>query len=112
MYKITCDFCGNKHLFKTKEEQPKECANQACQNSLEGLEVKELENIEDNEATKTINGLKLIYQKTSEEVILNTEPKIILGRQNFGSEVLSKIKQVSRAHCSIELTDNQFHLFR
>jgi pSer/pThr/pTyr-binding forkhead associated (FHA) protein len=72
------------------------------------LPLKKEEEVVVVEQPKKIIGLKLIYQKTSDEIQLKTEPKIILGRQNFGSKVLSKIKQVSRAHCSIEFADNQF----
>jgi hypothetical protein len=112
MYKIICDFCGNENRFSNRNERPKECSNQACQNLLENLEVITIEDKEEEvvvvEQPKKIIGLKLIYQKTSDEIQLKTEPKIILGRQNFGSKVLSKIKQVSRAHCSIEFADNQF----
>ncbi len=108
MYKIICDFCGNENRFSNINERPKECSNEACQNSLGNLEVITIEENEESERPIKIIGLKLIYQKTSAEIMLKTEPKIILGRQNFDGEVLSKIKQISRAHCSIEFTDNQF----
>jgi hypothetical protein len=108
MYKIICDFCGSESKFATLNERPEVCFNEACQNSLTNLEVLNLEDTNEPEQPKKIIGLKLIYQKNSAEILLKTEPKIILGRQNFGSEVLSKIKQVSRAHCSIEFINNQF----
>jgi hypothetical protein len=108
MFKIVCDFCGNENKFSTLEQRPKECSNLACQNSLENLEIVSIEDNEELEQPMKIVGLKLIYQKTSEEITLKTEAKIILGRQNYGSQVLSKIEQVSRAHCSIEFTGNQF----
>ena len=111
MYKIICSFCGTENLFSDINNQPVECSNQACQNSLEGLEVI---TVPDEEKTKQevkdkkITSLKLIYQKTSEEISINTDSKIILGRENYGTEILSKIKQVSRNHCSIEFIDNSF----
>jgi len=108
MYKIICNFCGEENLFSKAAEQPLECANQACQNTLEDLEVIAVSDNEENQSAKKLIGLKLIYQKTSDEIIIKPDSKTILGRKNCGSEILSKISQVSRAHCSIEFTDNQF----
>ena len=111
MFKIICDFCGTENTFSEKEQRPAECSNQACQNSLEGLEVIS-ENIKENEQEVQENekliGLKLIYQKTSEEILLNTDPKIILGRESVGSKVLWKIEQISRSHCSVEFKNNKY----
>jgi hypothetical protein len=109
MYKIICDFCGTENLFSVKERAPAECSNQACQNSLEGLEIIEFTE-EDNSKIEDLDiiGLKLIYQKTSEEIIIKSDSKIILGRENYGSEVLGKIAQISRSHCSLEFNDNKF----
>jgi len=109
MYKIICDFCGTENLFSVKEHAPTECSNQACQNSLEGLEIIEFTEVDNsNIEDLDIIGLKLIYQKTSEEIIIKTDSKIILGRENYGSEVLGKIAQISRSHCSLEFKDNTF----
>ncbi len=108
MYKIICDFCGTENLFSEKEHAAVECLNEACQNSLEGLEIIEITN--DNNIPENVNivGLKLIYQKTSEEITLKTNAKIILGRESYGSEVLGEIAQISRSHCSLEFVDNRF----
>ena len=111
MYKIICDFCGTGNIFSVKEQRPAECSNEACQNSLEGLEVITVDN-ENKEQEVPENekliGLKLIYQKTSEAIIIKTDSKIILGRENFGSKVLWKIEQISRSHCSVEFKENKF----
>ncbi|MCD4794511.1 MAG: FHA domain-containing protein [Bacteroidales bacterium] len=111
MYKIICDYCGTENTFSAKEQQPVECSNQACQNSLKGLEVITVD-IEDKEQQVQENekliGLKLIYQKTSEEITVKTDPKIIIGRESVGSKVLWKIEQISRSHCSIEFSNNKY----
>ncbi len=110
-YKIICDFCGTENTFSEKEQRPAECSNQACQNSLERLELISV-NIEDKvqqtQENEKLIGLKLIYQKTSEEILLNTDPKIILGRESVGSKVLWKIEQISRSHCSVEFKNNKY----
>jgi len=111
MYKVICIYCETENIFSLKDERPEECSNPACQHYLGGLdlitiydEYKEQE-VEENEK---LIGLKLIYQKTSGEIIIKTDSKIILGRKNFGSEILGNIDQISRSHCSIEFKDNRF----
>ena len=108
MSKIICDFCGTENTFSEKEQRPAECSNQACQNSLEGLEIINENKKQQVEKDLKLIGLKLIYQKTSEEIILKTDPKIILGRESIGSKVLWKIEQISRSHCSIEFNNNKY----
>lgn len=110
-YKIICNFCGTENTFSSKEQQPAECSNQACQNSLNGLEVISLNNedkLQQVQENEKLIGLKLIYQRTSEEIILKTDPKIILGRESIGSKILWKIEQISRSHCSIEFNNNKY----
>ncbi len=114
MYKIICDFCGTENRFATINKPPSECSNQACQNSLKNLEVVQVnieENKQKNEENKKLIGLKLIYQKTSEEIVIKTNAKIIIGRESFGKEVLVKIKQISRSHCSVEFKENNYVVF-
>ena len=106
MYKIVCNFCGTENRFENIETRPAECSNPACQNSLDGLEAIIAEKKAFSE--ESITGLKLIYQKTSEQIIIKNGPKIILGRENYGSHVLGKIDQVSRTHCSIEFINNEY----
>ncbi len=108
MFKLICGFCGTENTFSSIEHQPAECSNQACQNSLEGLEIINENKKQQVEKDLKLIGLKLIYQKTSEEIILKTDPKIILGRESIGSKVLWKIEQISRSHCSIEFNNNKY----
>ena len=107
MYKIVCDFCGTENIFPDPDKRPVHCSNPACQNSLDKLEI--IEMVEEPQPDNgTITGVKLIYQKTSQEIILDKQvEKIILGRENSGKEILAGIPQISRSHCSIEFNNNQ-----
>ena len=107
MYKIICDFCGKENIFSDPDKRPAHCSNPACQNSLNDLEMISIEG-NSGPAPEAITGIKLIYQKTSEEIILGRQDeKIILGRENYGKEILAGIPQISRSHCSIEINNNE-----
>ena len=104
------------NTFVSKEAPPKECANPACQYDLDGLEIVKINETKNkaekqeeiNKDNEKISGLKLIYQKTFEEISIKAGVKVVLGRTNYGKKVLGKIDQVSRTHCSIEFKDNHF----
>ena len=109
MFKILCEYCGEEIQFTELNEKPIKCSN--CNSSIEHLEVQEIstqENEIEDKSESNLNGLVLIYQKTGEEIQLRNFEKIILGRENFGIEVLGKIKQISRVQCSIEFKDNKY----
>jgi len=64
---------------------------------------------------KEIIGLTLIYQINQQQIEIHTAQKTVLGRESFGSNVLSNIffngkVVVSRKHCSIEFKENKFYL--
>lgn len=111
MFKIICDYCGEDIQFSEIEKKPSICPNDYCKESLENLEIQEISTqeheIEEN-SKDYLNGLVLIFQKTGEEIRLGNFEKVILGRENFGMEVLGKIKQISRVHCSIEFKNNMY----
>ena len=109
MYQIICDYCGEKIKFPELNQKTISCSN--CNSSLEHLAVQEISAQQDSIDKKEEshgNGLILIYQKTGQQISISNFEKVILGRENFGSEVLGKIPQISRAHCCIELRDNQY----
>lgn len=109
MYQIICDYCGEKIKFSELNQKPISCSN--CNSSLEYLAVQEISALQDSIDKKEEshgNGLVLIYQKTGQQISISNFEKVILGRENFGSEVLGKIPQISRAHCCIELRDNHY----
>lgn len=127
-YKIICDFCAQEHLFDNRFDPPSECSNKACRNSLQGLEIIELETKKteakqvineisssektdaETEADLPVTGLELTYQTNGRKIKIELTEKSILGRTNKGSEVLAGIPQISRAHCAIEFDGNDFHV--
>lgn len=116
MYKITCSYCGDEITFKNLSERPESCTN--CFSTMEELEVQKISESENtqadtkeaNEADKKLSRLTLIYQTTNEKIDIAHTEKVVLGRKNFGAEVLEKIPQISRRHCLIEFIDNQYKI--
>jgi len=109
MYQLICDYCGEKIQFSELNQKPISCSN--CNSSLEHLSVQEISTQQDSIDKKEEshgNGLVLIYQKTGDQITISNFEKVVLGRENFGSEVLGKIPQISRTHCCIELRDNHY----
>lgn len=116
MYKIICSYCGEEITFENLSERTESCTN--CLSPMEELEVQKVSESKNtqadtkgaNEADKKPLGLTLIYQITNEKLdIVHTE-KVVLGRKNFGAEVLGKIPQISRRQCLIEFIDNQYRI--
>jgi hypothetical protein len=113
MFKIVCDYCGEDIVFSDLNQKPETCHN--CNSFLGDMEVLQLSsevekkggNEEQNEDVPA-EGLTLVYQKTGEEIHINHESTIIIGRENAGREVLGKIPQISRKHCAIECVNDQY----
>lgn len=108
MYQIICPDCANATKFESLSKRPEECSfcfatfskDIACQD------------IEDNRGM--LCGLELEYQSTNEKITLKGDFNL-LGRQNIGREVLSKIlfngiPVISRKHCSVSLINGKFFL--
>jgi len=81
--------------------------------------IKEINNdeIQKKDINKDIIGLILIYLKTNEKIIINGKRPVILGRENFGKEILNNItlpagKPISRKHCLINFNKetNSFYV--
>jgi len=116
MYKIDCSNCDEANLFENLSDRPESCMH--CLGPLEGLEVQQIPESEfvetDTQETKRkgeqMEGLTLIYQKTNEKINIEHMEKVVLGRESFGSEILGKVVQISRNHCLIEFTDNQYKI--
>ena len=110
MYRINCNYCGEEITFTDLAQRPKTCPN--CFSSLEEIDIQNISDTNNNQTKSQEDsdpdGLTLIYQKTNEKIHIPRTDKIILGRESFGSEVLGKIPQISRNHCSIEFIDNQY----
>ena len=117
MYKIICSYCEKELTFKNLSEIPKFCKK--CNTPLENQMAEEISDSEStqanskksNEENRKPAGLSLIYQKTNEKIdIVHTEKQVI-GRWNFGAEVLEAIsRKISRKHCLIEFIDNQYKI--
>jgi Zn-finger nucleic acid-binding protein len=68
--------------------------------------VKQDEKDFDVEKNNEVIGLELVYQKTLKKITV-PKSKVILGRENMGASLFSKIKVngnpvISRSHCSLE----------
>lgn len=109
MYKIICPNCTKENKFHSKSSTPAECS--FCFASFD-TSITVIEYIDDE---REIAGLTIIYQIDQQRLEIPISQKIILGRENFGASILSKIfyngkPVVSRKHCSIEYKDGLFYL--
>ncbi len=103
--------CESNHnnYFSDRNNPPIECSG--CFEAFDFTKVVEVDKENDGE----IVGLSIIYQITQQRLEISILHKSILGRENFGASVLSKIlfngkPVVSRKHCSIEFIDGKFYL--
>jgi len=109
MKRIICPNCEKEIIFQLSENTPYECA--FCFTSIpSSIAITEIP-----DDGRDITGLTIIYQINQERLEIPTLHKTILGRENFGASVFSKIvfngnMVVSRKHCSIEFKDGKFYL--
>lgn len=109
MLKIICPNCENENNIESREIIPSECSY--CFTSFPST----ITITEDNESNKEISGLTIVYQINQESIEISTLHKTILGRNNFGSSLFTKIlfngkPVVSRKHFSIEFKNGNFYL--
>lgn len=108
MLKLICPNCNAENKFSNKNKIPSECT--FCWEPIpDGVEIEDVEN------KREINGLTIIYQITQHSLNIPITGKVILGRDNFGASLFSKIlfngkHVISRKHCSIEFKDGNFYL--
>lgn len=113
MPKISCPECNKISDYATLSDSM-ECSYCGVDfDRLSGTEISMGE--ESNIASQKIVGLTLTYQINHEQIEILPTFKTMLGRENFGGSVLSKIffngeKVISRKHCSIEYKDGKFYL--
>jgi pSer/pThr/pTyr-binding forkhead associated (FHA) protein len=100
MKKIKCNSCG-KEVFTFGE------INECVYCFYEDLAISNITDDEINE--KFITHLLLTYNKTGENILMNKGRKFILGRKNFGNEVLRN-EHISGSHCSIEIKENEIYV--
>ena len=118
MKSFRCSYCGQEINFT--DSPPGDCPN--C---LSPVDTDDFINTEaDRNHNNTIenetqnrtpdpqkpSGLRLIYQKTGERIEIDHNEKIIIGRENTGREILFKIPQISRSHCSILFKDDCYFI--
>lgn len=110
MLKIICtnSACNKAIYFKTKNNLPKECEFcwEVIPNDIE---------ISEEKINNEVVSLSITYQKNQEAMFIPMVKKIILGREHYGSELLSKIVHngnlvISRKHCSIERKNGSLYL--
>lgn len=109
MYQITCEYCGQQLPFENMAAKPEICTN--CNTFIGNLvpqNLSESQSVSEPPAAGELLGLRLTYDKTGQTIELRQFQKLILGRENFGKEVLSQVPQISRRHCSIERVNDQF----
>lgn len=109
MQKIICPNCDKENTFQSRGNAPSECS--FCFTSFPSS-ITITETADDS---REITGLTIIYQINQQRLEISTLHKTILGRENFGAEVFSKIffngkPVVSRKHCSIEFKERKFYL--
>jgi hypothetical protein len=101
MAKVKCTECGEIIEYLSETNRPEVCTNKMCDNIL-------FMDYEDNNAftNEEISSLELTYLKTGDRILVKNFP-IILGTENIGGQVLSKIRNeggqclISRRHCSL-----------
>ncbi len=109
MRKIICPNCNRENKFHSRSNTPSECS--FCFDSFDSS----ITIIEYNDDGREITGLTIVYQINQMQLEISTLHKTILGRENFGASIFSKIffngtPVVSRKHCSIEFKDDHFYL--
>lgn len=109
MLKIICPNCEKENTFQSRGNTPSECS--FCFTSFpSSITITEI-----YDDGREIIGLTIIYQINQQRLEISTLHKTILGRENFGASVFSKIlfngkPVVSRKHCSVEFTNGKFYL--
>lgn len=109
MLKIICPNCDKENTFQSRGNTPSECS--FCFTSFP-TSITITETADDG---REIISLTIIYQINQQRLEISTMQKTILGRENFGANVFSKIffngkPVVSRKHCSIEFANGKFYL--
>ncbi len=109
MLKIICPNCDKENTFQSRGNTPSECS--FCFTSFPSS-ITIIETVDDS---REIIGLTIIYQINQQRLEISTLQKTILGRENFGANIFSKIlfngkTVVSRKHCSIEFREGNFYL--
>jgi len=109
MFQIICPTCLNRNSFETVEKKPAECF--FCFTKFDDA-VKMEETADEKKGTPC--GLKLVCQQNSESIII-TGNSCILGRENTGAQLFSKIlingnPVISRKQCSINFVDGNYYL--
>lgn len=109
MLKIICPNCERENQFQSRSNAPIECS--FCFEAFNS----NIQVVETSEQGTEITGLTIIYQITQQRIEISSLHKVILGRENFGQDVFSKIHfngkpVVSRKHCSIEFKEGNFYL--
>ncbi|HOE05934.1 MAG TPA: FHA domain-containing protein [Bacteroidales bacterium] len=109
MMRIVCPECKNNNDFSDIEHRPAECSFCFCvfDASLPAAEITA-------QPGGVLRGLKLIYQQTGDEIIVESA-YCIIGRENTGAELLRKILYcgspvISRKHCSITVITGEYWL--
>lgn len=109
MFKIVCPNCERENQFQSRSNTPAECS--FCFETFNSdIQVEEI-----TAQGAEVTGLTIIYQITQQRIEISSLHKVILGRENFGQDVFSKIHfngkpVVSRKHCSIEFKEGNFYL--
>jgi len=93
MEKIICKYCKKEIEIKNLVSMEIECPN--C---LSKINLKKMKKVE------------LIYQKTGGKITLHIYNEKILGRENYGKEILKDIPQISRKHCKLMFQDNKIYI--
>lgn len=109
MLRIICPECNNNNDFSDSDHRPVECAYCFCTFDAASPTV-ELDDVQ----AGVVNGIRLIYQQTSAEIIIETDYSVI-GRENTGADILRKILYcgspvISRKHCSLTLINGEYWL--
>jgi pSer/pThr/pTyr-binding forkhead associated (FHA) protein len=108
-YNFICEGGRHDNFFSDKSNPPEEC--QSC---FEKFDLKNVVETEDQNQKDPVS-LTIIYQLTQERLEIPNVQKTLLGRNNTGSEIFSKIRSngkpvISREHCSIEYKNGKFYL--
>jgi len=109
MLKIICPNCDKENIFQSSGNIPSECT--FCFTSFPTT-ITISENVDNS---RDVTGLAIIYQINQQCIEISTLHKTILGRDNFGSSLFSKIlfngnPIVSRKHFSIEFKEGNFYI--
>lgn len=107
MYQLECPNCGQLHQFSEESQRPTACR---CLYPLDSVPIQKEVAAQVEEETKSVGKIEkvvLTYQKTGEKIEIKNVTEVILGRENVGQEVLSKVPQISRRHCLLKIQDQQ-----